>query len=114
MENNFDIKLKDHYKLDVLLKDKIIFESELNKQGIKYYTQPREQTSVDQEIRYFLLDTDMKAIDQIIIQHEIVASTESHLISDFSDQKKISKLYWGVLLTVVSLIILAALLEKMF
>lgn len=113
-KNNFDIKLKAHYKLYVLLKDKIIFESELQKNGIKYYTDIIEQPSIDAGIRYFLLDSDMKNIDRIIIENGIVANTESHLISDFKDQKKTMKLYAVVAGVVIGIIILITLIGNLF
>tara|TARA_B100000767_G_C19653093_1_gene487642 strand:- start:509 stop:694 length:186 start_codon:yes stop_codon:yes gene_type:complete len=56
LENNFNTKLKRHSKLYILLKDKIIFESELQKNGIKYYANINEQPFIDVGIRYFLLD----------------------------------------------------------
>ena len=111
-ENNFDIKLKEHYKLYVLLKDKIIFESELEKNGIKYYTNINEQPSIDGGIRYFFLDSDMENVDRIILENGIVANTESNLISDFRDEKKVMKLYITVVGVVIGIIILIALIEK--
>ena len=113
-ENNFDIKLKEHYKLYVLLKDKIIFESELEKSGIKYYADINEQPSIDGGIRYFLLDSDMKNVDRIIKDNGIVANTESNLISDFRDEKKVMKLYVAVAGAVIGIIILIALIGKLF
>ena len=113
-ENNFDIKLKEHYKLYVLLKDKIIFESELYKNGIKYYADINEQTSIDGGIRYFLLDSDMQNVDRIITENGIVANTESHLISDFRDEKKIMKLYVTVAAAVIGIIILIAIIGNLF
>ena len=111
-ENNFDIKHKRHYKLYVLLKDKIIFESELQKSGIKYYTDLNEQLSIDGEIRYFLLDSDMENVDRIVIENGIVANTESNLISDFSDGKKVMKLYVTIAGAIIGITILIALIGK--
>jgi len=111
-ENNFDIKLKEHYKLYVLLKDKIIFESELQKSGIKYYSDLNEQPYIDGGIRYFLLDSDMKNVDRIIIKNGIVANIESHLISDFRDEKKVIKLYFVLAGAVIGIILLIALIGK--
>ena len=113
-ENNFDIKLKEHYKLYVLLKDKIIFESELCKNGIKYYTEINEQPSIDNGIRYFLLDSDMENVDRIITENGIVANTESHLISDFRDEKKIMKLYVALAGAIIGIIILIAVIGNLF
>lgn len=111
-ENNFDIKLKEHYKLYVLLKDKIIFESELQKSGIKYYADLNEQPFIDSGVRYFLLDSDMENVDRIIIENGIVANTESNLISDFTDENKVMKLYVAVVSAIIGIIILIVLIGK--
>ena len=113
-ENNFDIKLKEHFKLYVLLKDKIIFESELQKSGIKYYSEINEQPSIDGGIRYFLLDSDVKKIDRIIIENGIVANTESNLISDFRDEKKVMKLYIVIAGVVIGIFILISIIGNIF
>lgn len=113
-ENNFDIKFKEHYKLYVLLKDKIIFESELEKSGITYYTNINEQPSIDGGIRYFLLDSDMKKVDRIIKENGIVTNIESNLISDFRDEKKVMKLSIAVAATVIGIVILIVLIAKIF
>ena len=111
-ENNFDIKLKEHYKLYVLLKDKIIFESELQKSGIKYYADINEQTSIDGGIRYFLLDSDMENVDRIIIENGIVANTESNLVSDLQDNKKSIGLFIVVAGAFILIFILLAVIGK--
>jgi 2-C-methyl-D-erythritol 4-phosphate cytidylyltransferase len=113
-ENNFDIKLKEHYKLYVLLKDKIIFESELKKKGIKYYTEINEQPYIERGIRYFLLDSDMEKIDIIIRENGIVANTETNLILDYRDEKKVSKLYIAVTGVIIIIIILISLILNIF
>ena len=113
-EKNFDIKLKEHYKLYVLLKDKIIFESELQKSRIKYYAEISEQPYIDGGIRYFLLDSDMQNVDRIIKENGIVANTESLMIRDFGDQKKIMKMYVVVAGLVIGLIILVAIFGNLF
>lgn len=93
INNNFDIKLKDSYKLYVLLKDKIVFENELKKNGIRFYFNLDEQPNIDSGIRYFLLISDLELIDQILSKKEIFASTETILISDYKISKKVMKLY---------------------
>lgn len=108
-EDNFDIKLKEHYKLYVLLKDQIIFENELKKRGIRYYSNINEQSSIDGGLRYFFLDIDMQRIDQLLIETGIVATTESLMITDFSFQKNISKmliLVIGVFLGITILVVI--------
>lgn len=114
MGENFDIKYQDHYKLYVLLKDKILFEDELEKRGIKFYCDLNEQPFIDSGIRYFFLDSDMKLVDQIIKENEIVANTESYLISDYRDEKKILKKYFMVVLIVAIIMILIVMFDKIF
>ena len=109
MPNNFDVKHKKHFKLYVQLKDKITFESELEKYNIHYYTNINEQPFIDGDIRYFLLDVDREKIDQILIKNEILASTETIPNNDYKDDYKIIKLSLLILLAlfvVGSLIIL--------
>ncbi|MDA8917949.1 hypothetical protein N9I20_04655, partial [Flavobacteriaceae bacterium] len=64
-------------------------------------------------IRYFLLDSDMQNVDRIVKENGIVANTESNLISDFRDEKKVMKLYVTVAGAVIGIIILIALIGKM-
>ncbi|WP_179005400.1 hypothetical protein [Winogradskyella forsetii] len=104
--SNFNIKLQDHYKLYILPKDQIIFESELFKNNIKFYYNINEQPNLDSGIRYFLLDSDMDKINQIIINHQIIANVETNLVSDFDDQKKKFKLIITFILVIVGIIIL--------
>lgn len=113
-ENNFDIKLKEHFKLYVLLKDKIIFETELQNCGIKYYTEINEQQYIDSGIRYFFLDTDMQKIDKIIIDNGIIANTESNMIRDYRDSNKIEKFYFLIVGIIIALVILIAIISTLF
>ncbi len=106
------MKLKDRFKLYVLHKDKMVFESELQKNGILYYTDIAEQPLIDGRIRYFLLDSDMDKIDQIIIDNRITAHKESHLISDFRDEKKFMKISILVVIVLIGFIILLSIIEK--
>ncbi len=62
-ENNFHIKLKKHYRLYVLLKDKIIFESE----WYKILRWNKWIPSIDVRIRNFILDSDMENVNLAIL-----------------------------------------------
>ncbi|NUY79651.1 hypothetical protein HUK80_01990 [Flavobacterium sp. MAH-1] len=107
---NANVKFGKHYKLEVLFKDKIIFESELYNHGIDFYFE-EDQPNISQGIKYFLKDSDRAEVDSIIVQNEIVASTETIQLSDYRDEAKVQKLYLKVtvvitiLIGVVSLII---------
>lgn len=106
MSNSIDIKFQKHFKLYVLLKDKIIFESELNKSSIKYYIDIKTQVLSDNKISYFLLDKDQEGIDKILISKNIIASTETININDFRDAKSYYKVYFIIALLVIVLTIL--------
>jgi|SRR5690554_32332 len=104
-KSNFDIRLKNHYKLYVLLKDKLIFESELQKNGIKYYYDIDEQPFIDSGIRYFLLDSDRKTVDRILISNSIIATIESLPITDYKDNKKMMKIFLLIALIIIAIIL---------
>ena len=55
----------------------------------------------------------MQNVDRIVKENGIVANTESNLISDFRDEKKVMKLYVTVAGAVIGIIILIALIGKM-
>lgn len=105
-KSNFDIRLKNHYKLYVLLKDKIVFESELQKSGIKYYYDIDEQPLIDSGIRYFLLDSDRKIVDKILTSNSIIATIESLPITDYKDNKKMMKVFLLFILVIVAIILI--------
>lgn len=105
VKSNFDIRLKNHYKLYVLLKDKLIFESELQKSGIKYYYDIDEQPFIDSGIRCFLLDSDRKIVDRILISNSIIATIESLPITDYKDNKKMMKIFLFIALIIIAIIL---------
>lgn len=110
-EDNFDIRFEDHYKLMISLKDKVLFQSELDKSEIKYHVE--SEYFVD-KIRFFFLDSDHNKVDNIIIKNEIVATVESNLVSDFNDQRKKVKLYLIIAFVFIAIIILTAQLINIF
>ena len=112
LKNDFDIKLKEHRKLYILLKDKIIFESELEKNKIRFYSNLEEQPMIEEGIRYFLLESDMKKIDEILIKNRIVANSESNPIIDFNQNGKMIKLSIIVTGIVIAIIMIFALIER--
>jgi len=86
---SFKIKFKPHFKLYVLLKDSILFESELIEKDILFYSELNEQPNISGGIRYFLLDTDAKKIDRIVIENNIQASTEMINVPNIEDKKQL-------------------------
>jgi len=108
MENeSIKIKFEEHFKLYVLLKDKIIFESELFKNGIDFYFE-ENQPNIMGGIRYFLRDIDRLKIDKILIENEIIASTETIPSNDYRDQQKAQKIYAITACIVVGIILLVS------
>lgn len=110
LNQNFSIKQQEHFKLYVLLKDKIIFENELEKNGIKFYQDSKEQPYIDKGIRYFLSDKDRRKIDRILIENGIVASTETIPGYDYNDQSKAIKTFLLVIAGLTILIVLISLI----
>lgn len=106
MNNTFDIKLSNHFKLIIGIKDKIVFEAELNKNGIPFHLDdnPLIQT------RYFLLDEDRKRIDDIIKVTGIIASTDTIPMTDYADAKKVYKIYLYVAVVVIILFAIASMI----
>lgn len=108
-ENNPEILFKSHFKIYVLPKDKITFESELEKQKVEYYCDIENQPMFENGIRYFIQDVDRIKLDKIFVENEIIAHTETIQISDYRDEKKAQKLYLkiaGIVLAVMILIVI--------
>lgn len=112
LRNNPEILFKSHLKIYVLLKDKITFESELEKNNVEYYCDIENQPITGNGIRYFIKDVDKKKLDKIVIENEIIASTETILISDYRDGKKVQKLYFKVAGIIFAIMILIIIIER--
>uniref|UniRef100_UPI0030EE2EF3 hypothetical protein n=1 Tax=uncultured Flavobacterium sp. TaxID=165435 RepID=UPI0030EE2EF3 len=68
--NNIEIKFQEHFKLNILFKDKILFQYLLIENNISYYN-----NDLTNEFLYFLLDKDRAKINELLIKNEIIAST---------------------------------------
>lgn len=115
MRNNPEILFKNHLKMYVLLKDKIIFESELEKQSVEYYCYVENQPLLGNHIRYFIKDKDQKEIDNILIKNKIIAETEAIQTSDYRDGKMVIKMQikiGGIVLIIMILILIVENLSK--
>ena len=109
--NNPEILFKSHFKIYVLLKDKIIFESELEKQNVEYYCDVENQPTFESGIRYFIQDADRIILDKIFTENGIIAQTETIPTSDYRDGKKAMKLYLKVGGIVIGIMILIVIIE---
>ena len=103
MINTSYIKYQDHFKLHVLFKDIIVFESELDKNNISFY---KETVQVGSTTAYFLEDKDRIAINKLLIENGIVASTDIISLTDYTDAKKANRIYFYVACAVILMILL--------
>ena len=111
--NTPKILFENNLKIYVLPKDKIIFESELEKQKIEYYCDIENQPIFESGIRYFIKNDDRIKIDKIFIENKIIANTETIQISDYRDEKKIQKVYLKVAVVVIGIMLLIVLFESL-
>ena len=111
--NTPKILFENNLKIYVLPKDKIIFESELEKQKIEYYCDIENQPIFESGIRYFIKNDDRIKIDKIFIENKIIANTETIQISDYRDEKKIQKVYLKVAVVVIGIMLLIMLIESL-
>jgi hypothetical protein len=112
-QENPEILFENNLKIYVLPKDKIIFESELEKQNIEYYCEIENQPMFESGIRYFIKNADRIKIDKIFIQNGIIAHKETIPTSDYRDEKKAMKLYLKVCGFVFGIMILIIIVEKL-
>lgn len=110
MENP-QILFEEHLKIYVLLKDKIIFESELQKQNIEYFCDLDNQPDIEDGIRYFIRNNDREKIDKIFKENQIIASTETIPVSDYRDNKKIYSVYLKIILAIILIMIIIMIVE---
>lgn len=107
--NNIDIKFQEHFKLNILFKDKILFENVLIESNIPFYKNDLTNDSL-----YFLLDKDKIKINDLLIKNEIIASTETIPTYDYREQKKVQKLYFKILLIVTLITVIAIFFMDLF
>ena len=107
--NNIDIKFQEHFKLNILFKDKILFENVLIENNIPFCKNDLTNDSL-----YFLLDKDKIKINDLLIKNEIIASTETIPTYDYREQKKVQKLYFKILLIVTLITVIAIFFMDLF
>jgi hypothetical protein len=111
--NTPKILFENNLKIYVLPKDKIIFESELEKQNIEYYCDIEKQPMFENGIRYFIKNEDRIKIDNIFTENKIIANTETILTFDYRDEKKIQKVYLKIVGAVIGILLLIMLIESL-
>lgn len=113
-KNNPEILFKNHLKIYILLKDKIIFEYELENKNIQFYCDIENQSSFEGGIRYYIQDIDRMKLDIILNENGIIAHTDINLISDYRDEKKVISLYLKIVLIVTLIIIFIIVIESLY
>ena len=94
MANSPKVKFQEHFKLNVLFKDYILFENLLLENNIDYYHNSNENSDISDGTSFFLLDKDRIVIDKLLIDNEIIASTETIMISDYREERKVQKFHF--------------------
>ncbi|WP_026725058.1 hypothetical protein [Flavobacterium sasangense] len=114
MANSAEVKFQNHFKLNVLFKDYIFFENLLLENNIDFYHNSNENSDISDGTLFFLLDKDRVIIDQLLIDNEIIASTETILMPDYREERKVQKFHFLVYLIVVALLILVIFIVDLF
>lgn len=110
MANSPKVKFQDHFKLNILFKDYILFENLLLENNIDFYHNSNENSDISDGTLFFLLDKDRIVIDKILIDNEIIASTETIMISDFREERKVQKFHFLVYLIIILILVLIILI----
>ena len=110
MANSVEVKFQDHFKLNVLFKDYILFENLLLENNIDFYHNSNENSDISDGTLFFLLDKDRIVIDKILIDNEIIARTETIMISDFREERKVQKFHFLVYLIIILILVLIILI----
>lgn len=110
MANSAEVKFQDHFKLNVLFKDYILFENLLFENNIDFYHNSSENSDISDGTLFFLLDKDRVIIDKLLIDNEIIASTETILMSDYREERKVQKFHFLVYLLVILILVLIILI----
>jgi hypothetical protein len=114
-KTSIHIKSQDHFKLYILLQNKMSLESELMNQYIDFYYNIDEQ-SFGNEIRYFILSTDREKVDAILLKNEIIGTLEQNLVKDFKYGRKLIKFeykaYLIIVIVFIAITLLALIIEK--
>ncbi|UGS21985.1 hypothetical protein [Flavobacterium cyclinae] len=106
MANSAEVKFQNHFKLNVLFKDYILFENLLLENNIDFYHNSNENSDISDGTLFFLLDKDRVIIDKLLIDNEIIASTETILMSDYREERKVQKLHLSVYLIIILILVI--------
>lgn len=78
---------------------------------ISFYSEINEQPDISGGIRYFILDTDRENVDKLLIENDIIASTETITNYDYREQKKLYKVCVWVAISITLLILFGLIIE---
>jgi hypothetical protein len=106
MNSTIEIKYQNHFKLNIALKDKIVFEAEMYARNIPFHLDDNPMAYT----RYFLLDEDRQQIDAVLKETGIIAGTETIRMTDYGDSKKVHRIYLCVAIVMIVLFAIASMI----
>lgn len=109
MNSAIKIKFRDHFRLNIPFKDKILFEAALYEKNISFHVDDNPMAYT----RYFLLDEDRERIDAVLKDTGIIAGTDTIRMTDYGDSKKVHKVYLYVAVVVIVLLIVTAVIMSL-
>lgn len=108
MPKTRSVKFRDHFKVDVHVKDTPVFENELIEKGLDFYVDYNRESSSDSSVQYFILHKDKAAIENFLRENKISMNSETIQYVAFGEERKFISLY----LKLVGLFIVLMLLLK--
>lgn len=81
------IKEHPHFKLEINLKDMVIFESALRNAGIDFYRKDNP-ILISGNVTYFIADVNRKATDAVIKSNKLDAGTQTIMVTNYPGLKK--------------------------
>ncbi|HSD13411.1 MAG TPA: hypothetical protein VLB74_02045 [Flavobacterium sp.] len=111
MPKTIRVKLGKHFKVAVQYKDVVSFENELNNKGLDFYLNSKEEPSQCSLVSYYLSEKDRPAVDDLLVENQIVANYETFQFADLSDQKNFMGLYFKVVGVFIVLLVLLKVVE---
>lgn len=97
INNSIEIKFRNHFRLNIPFKDKILFEATLYEKNIPFHLDDNPMALT----RYFFLDEDRDRVNRVLKEIEVVASTDTIKMTDYADARKINKMYLFVVIIII-------------
>lgn len=93
MPKTHSVKFRDHFKVDVHVKDTPVFENELLEKGLDFYVDYNREPSLGSSVQYFILHKDKTVIENFLKENEISLNSETIQYVEFVEERKFINLY---------------------